>query len=71
MDTGKAMTALAYQKLARHLAAVFQMCRGSFLRKRILSHTCEAMVEKVIAGKYDDELERMMEDLDDEVTEGD
>ena len=67
---GKGMGSVTFRATARRLAVFHNMMNGVFKRRGISQQTIQAFHAKVHKGQYNDDLDAMIEDLEEEVDEG-
>ena len=67
---GKGLGSATFRATARRLAVFHNMMEGVFKRRGLSQQTIQALHAKVQKGQYNDDLDAMIEDLDEEVDEG-
>ena len=68
---GKKMSAPAFRDLSRHLAVFQNMCDGLFRRKGVKQNLLDDFSQRVVDGLYDDDLNLMIAECDENVPQGD
>ena len=68
-SAGKPIAASSYRVFAKRLAVFCNTSKG-FLRRGMAPETLQVMLKKVLNGQYDDDLDAIIDDVEEEVPEG-
>lgn len=67
----KKMPAPAFQLLARRLAFTTNVIQGTFGRRSVSRGICNTMLQRVLDGLYDDDIDNLLDDCDEEAPKND